>query len=94
MPRETGTSTPAAAITALDEELTDADAVSPAPFLQDHGLTSETLSYWLVNVPRSQWPSECPSFLRDQPAKNIQILSTPDELYKRQDWELVKEIIS
>lgn len=85
MPHEMEASIPAAAVPALDEKLTKADTVA---------LTTETLPYWLVNVPRSQWPAECPSFLQNQSPKNIKILSTPDEHYKRQDWEMVKEIIS
>ena len=88
-----GPSTPAATITTLDEKLTDADSAAPAQFLHDHGLTSDTLPYWLVNMPRSQWSTECPSFLRDQPPKNIRCLATPDEKYQRQDWDLVQEII-
>lgn len=94
MPHAMEPSTPAATITELDEKLTGADPDAPARFLQEHGLNSDTLPYWLVNVPRSQWTAECPSFLRDQSQKNIQCLATPDEKYRRQDWELVQEIIS
>lgn len=75
----------------LDETLTaDADA---ALHFHDHGAPSEPLPYWLVNLPRSQWTAECPSFLRDQSPKNVQCLSTPNHLYTRQNWEQVKEII-
>lgn len=56
--------------------------------------TSEPLPYWLVNVPPSEWPAECPEYLRDLPAKSIRILSTPDAMYERQSWETLKEIIS
>lgn len=83
--------TPAAAISAIDEKLTTADVHEPAVLSLDK---SGPLPYWLVNVPRNQWPVECPDFLRDLPEKNVQILSTPDEHYRRQDWKLVKEIIS
>ncbi|KAJ5773463.1 hypothetical protein N7457_008359 [Penicillium paradoxum] len=83
-----------AEITALDEKLAGADTATLAPFLHERRQTTETLPYWLVNLPRSQWPVDCPSFLRDQPPKNIRCLSTPDHLYTRQDWEQVKEIIS
>lgn len=78
-----GPSTPAAAITAIDEKLTTVDAPE-----------SISLPYWLVNVPPDQWPAECPDFLRDLPPKNVMILSTPDEHYKRQGWEEVQDIIS
>jgi hypothetical protein len=63
--------------TRIDEKITDADQ----------------LPYWLVNVPRAEWPSECPEFLRDLPLKNIRILSTPDESYLRQDWAVAKKIV-
>lgn len=79
-----GPSTPAAAITAIDEKVTDAD--TPSSLIP--------LPYWLVNVPPDQWPEECPVFLRNISEKNVKILSTPDEHYKRQSWELVEEIIS
>ena len=55
--------------------------------------SAESLPYWLVNVPRAEWPAECPDFLRDLPAKSILCLSTPDELYQRQKWDFVKESI-
>lgn len=94
MPHSTGPSTPVATITALDEKLTDADATAPTHFLHSHNLTPDNLPYWLVNVPQSQWASECPAFLRDQPPKNIQCLATRDTEYTRQNWDLVQEIVS
>ncbi|KAF9884311.1 hypothetical protein FE257_001889 [Aspergillus nanangensis] len=53
----------------------------------------QSLPYWLVNVPRAKWTAECPSFLRNKSDKDQAILSTPDEYYVRQGWELVKEIV-
>lgn len=87
MPHPINPSTPAATFTAIDENLTTAE---PAALDQLSG----SLPYWLMNIPREQWPAECPDFLRNLPEKNIQILSTPDEHHKRHDWELVKEFIS
>ncbi|KAK2743881.1 hypothetical protein FQN57_004504 [Myotisia sp. PD_48] len=54
----------------------------------------EPIPYWLVNVPPSQWPQECPDYLRNVPAKTIMILSTLDSEYIRQDWEQAKRIVS
>ena len=87
MPHSLGSPTPAAVFTAIDEKITNTDPRERSDF-------SGSLPYWLVNVPRAQWPAECPSYLRDQPEKNMRILATPDEHYKKQDWEQVKEIIS
>ncbi|KAJ5667160.1 hypothetical protein N7507_003024 [Penicillium longicatenatum] len=86
-------STPAATVTALDDKLTDADADSPAQFLLNHGLNHENLPYWLMNVPQSQWTTECPKFLQNQSPKNIQCLSMSDTHYKRQNWDSVQDII-
>ncbi|BCR85219.1 GIG1 family protein [Aspergillus chevalieri] len=93
MPHSETPSTPAATFTAIDEKLTTAE---PAALSLDQSSTSNepgSLPYWLMNIPRNEWPAECPDFLRNLPEKNIQILSTPDERYRRQDWELVKEFI-
>lgn len=54
---------------------------------------SETLPYWLVNVPEDQRPATCPEFLRDIPEKLKLILSTPDSQYRRFTWPQVKEIV-
>lgn len=86
MPRSTDAST-----IGLDQKLAESDVDKS---LQKDDSHVESLPYWLVNVPRSQWPVECPSFLRDLPLKSIETLSTPDELYERQSWETVKDIIS
>lgn len=98
MPHSTEASTaPSTTFTAIDKEITDSNTNANGASLpnnNNNGLTSESIPYWLVNVPRSQWPAECPSFLRDLPPKSIQCLSTPDEVYERQNWETVKEIIS
>ena len=87
MPHSLGSPGPAAAFTAIDEKIATADP-------RELSETTRSLPYWLVNVPRAQWPAECPSYLRDQPEKNIRILATRDEHYKKQNWETVKEIIS
>jgi hypothetical protein len=54
----------------------------------------EELPFWLVNVPRDQWPAECPEFLRDAGEKDRRIIGTPDSDYKRLSWQEVQEIIS
>ncbi|OCL14749.1 hypothetical protein AOQ84DRAFT_330528 [Glonium stellatum] len=53
----------------------------------------EELPFWLVNVPRGQWPAECPDFLRDVGEKDRRLIGTPDSDYKRLSWQEVQEII-
>ena len=45
--------------------------------------TSESLPYWLVNVPRSQWPAECPDFLRDISERDKAMISVPESEFRR-----------
>jgi hypothetical protein len=53
----------------------------------------EPLPFWLVNVPREDWPSECPDFLRECGEKDRRIIGTPSAEYKRLSWEEVKHLI-
>ena len=53
----------------------------------------ELLPFWRVNVPREESEDECPEFLREVGDKDKRIIGTPDEEYKRLDWEEVKQII-
>lgn len=59
--------------------------------LQDSGNMS--LPYWLVNVPRKDWPSECPPYLIDLSDKDKVILATRDEDYRDLTWNEVKEVV-
>jgi hypothetical protein len=53
----------------------------------------EELPFWLVNVPRDQWPSECPDFLKNISEKDRGIIGTPDESYRVLTWDQVREIV-
>ncbi|CRG88088.1 putative protein YPL067C [Talaromyces islandicus] len=81
--------------TNIDTALTDvepgADAASQANKV--HLTAQQPLPYWLVNVPRSQWPATCPDFLKDLPDKNIGILATLDADYRRLNWDGVKDLV-
>lgn len=92
MPHSTGLSMPAATFTAIDEKL-DSSQENAQLVLDSEVVSSDHLPYWLVNVPRSQWPSECPGFLRDLSPKNIRILSMPDEVYERTSWDVVRDLV-
>ncbi|MCJ1337289.1 hypothetical protein MMC09_002571 [Bachmanniomyces sp. S44760] len=51
------------------------------------------LPYWLVNVPKDQWPAGCPDYLVNANAKDRGILSTPDAEYHVHTWPEVQQII-
>jgi hypothetical protein len=81
--------------TAIDEKLSDLDpttTISTESVLPTT-IDNKPLPYWLVNVPRDQWPASCPEFLKEQSDKNIGILATPDEEYEWIGWERVKELV-
>lgn len=54
----------------------------------------QQLPFWLVNVPRDQWPAECPAFLADCGDKDRAIIGTPDEEYTNLTWDGVRELVS
>ncbi|KZF22444.1 hypothetical protein L228DRAFT_248133 [Xylona heveae TC161] len=56
-------------------------------------MTVEDLPFWLVNVPRDQWPATCPDFLINANPKDQRILSTPDQEYHRLTWAEVQDIV-
>ncbi|EME46715.1 hypothetical protein DOTSEDRAFT_126000 [Dothistroma septosporum NZE10] len=57
--------------------------------------STEAVPFWNVNLPRSQWTPECPSYLHYalENDKDRGILSTPDSHYTRQTWPQVKQIV-
>lgn len=81
--------------TAIDEKLSDLDPVTTTntESVLPSTIDNEPLPYWLMNVPRDQWPSSCPEFLKEQSDKNIRILATPDEEHEWISWERVKELV-
>ena len=54
---------------------------------------NDQLPFWLVNVPRTQWPSSCPEFLVDCSDKDRHTIGTPDAQYRRLSWPEVQAII-
>ena len=54
----------------------------------------ESLHFWKVNVPREQWPAECPDFLKDISEKDEGIIGTPDKEYTLLSWQEVRELVS
>lgn len=55
--------------------------------------TETDLPYWLVNVPRSQWPAQCPEFLVNASERDRKILSTPDDQSHRLTWKEAQQIV-
>lgn len=56
--------------------------------------TPPPLPYWQMNVPPSLRPSTCPDFLQNISAKDIEILSTPDDEYHVLTWPEVRSVIT
>ena len=56
--------------------------------------TGAALPFWLVNVPKSEWPEKCPDFLVNASDRDRAILSTPDSQYYRPSWAEVQEYVS
>ncbi|KAH8157298.1 hypothetical protein CIB48_g10954 [Xylaria polymorpha] len=57
------------------------------------GSLSTGLPYWQVNVPEDERIEECPEFLRTLSAKDLGIISTPDEEYHFSTWPEVQKLI-
>lgn len=51
------------------------------------------LPYWLLNVPESQWPSQCPAFLADISPRNLEIINVPSDDFQLLSWPEVQETI-
>ncbi|EON67335.1 hypothetical protein W97_06588 [Coniosporium apollinis CBS 100218] len=54
---------------------------------------SEPLPFWLVNVPRDEWPAKCPDFLSGLSTKDERIIGTPDSEYHRMTWPEVQKAV-
>lgn len=52
------------------------------------------LPYWQTNIPVSQRPQTCPPYLTALNAKDIAILSTPDNQYHILTWPEVRALIA
>ncbi|KAI0470142.1 hypothetical protein F4859DRAFT_120624 [Xylaria cf. heliscus] len=57
------------------------------------GSLSTGLPYWQVNIPEDERTEECPEFLRTLNAKDLGIISTPDEEYHVITWPEVQKLI-
>jgi hypothetical protein len=71
--------------------------VKPTPLDTDFPrakMTIDELPFWLVNVPKGEWPAECPEYLANTSAKNKRILSTKDKDFQRHTWPEVVTLIS
>ena len=51
------------------------------------------LPHWLLNVPESQWPDQCPEFLTDISPRNLEIIDVPEADFQRLTWPEVQRTI-
>ena len=56
-------------------------------------MAEETTPYWLVNIPKDQWPKECPEYLKNVGDRDRQMISTPNSRFHRLTWPEVKDNI-
>lgn len=65
--------------------------VGTAPSI--NGQEVQQLPFWLMNIPRNQWPDQCPEFLINSSERDKKIMSVPNDQYQRATWEEVQEYI-
>lgn len=53
----------------------------------------QQLPFWLMNIPRNEWPDQCPEFLINSSERDKRIMSVPNDQYQRATWEEVREYI-
>lgn len=53
----------------------------------------QQLPFYLMNIPRNQWPDQCPEFLINSSERDKRIMSVPNDQYQRATWEEVQEYI-
>ena len=56
-------------------------------------MAEEILPYWRVNIPKDQWPKECPEFLKSIGARDKEVITTPASGFRRLSWPEIKELI-
>lgn len=56
-------------------------------------MTETDVPYWRVNVPKEQWPAECPEFLLGLTERDLKIVDKPNKDYHRLTWPEVKQAI-
>ncbi|KAL8635781.1 MAG: hypothetical protein Q9228_006764 [Teloschistes exilis] len=54
----------------------------------------EDIPYWRANVPKDQWPAECPEFLLNLSERDQQLVGKLDKDYHRLTWPEVKKVIA
>ncbi|KAI4205915.1 MAG: hypothetical protein LQ350_000100 [Teloschistes chrysophthalmus] len=54
----------------------------------------EDIPYWRANVPKDQWPAECPEFLLNLSERDQQLVGQLDKDYHRLTWPEVKKVIA
>ncbi|KAL9601771.1 MAG: hypothetical protein Q9219_002261 [cf. Caloplaca sp. 3 TL-2023] len=51
------------------------------------------IPYWRANVPKEQWPAECPEFLMNLSERDQKLVGRLDADYHRLTWPEVKQVI-
>lgn len=51
------------------------------------------IPYWCYNIPKDQWPAECPEFLLNLSERDQKLVGRLDKDYQRLTWPEVKKVI-
>ncbi|KAL9007928.1 MAG: hypothetical protein Q9173_006898 [Seirophora scorigena] len=51
------------------------------------------IPYWCYNIPKEQWPAECPDFLIDLSERDQKLVGRRDQDYERLTWPEVRQVI-
>ncbi|KAL9047457.1 MAG: hypothetical protein Q9206_006772 [Seirophora lacunosa] len=51
------------------------------------------IPFWCYNIPKEQWPAECPDFLVDLSERDQKLVGRRDQDYERLTWPEVRKVI-
>lgn len=56
-------------------------------------MATTSIPYWCYNVPKNQWPAECPDFLVNLNERDQKLVGKLDENYRRLTWVEVRKVV-
>lgn len=56
-------------------------------------MADKDIPYWCFNIPKEQWPAECPEFLLNLSERDQKLVGKFDKDYHRLTWPEVRKVI-